>query len=106
MIEKECTQLSDVIGHLVDATLVLAGHNYKITVCLRVHTFVFEMMSRLIAKGIIRSNSIRQRRIGAAVKPPIGIRSNCDVWWTHVYCTALHARERCLFFPFNVLVSL
>ena len=37
------------------------------------------MMSRLIAKGIIRSHSIRQRRIAAVVKPPIGIVSNCDV---------------------------
>ena len=35
------------------------------------------MMSRLIAKGIIRSYSMRQRRI--AVKPPIGIVFNCDV---------------------------
>ena len=41
------------------------------------HTFVFEMMSRLIAKGIIRSYSMQQRRV--AVKPPIGIISNCDV---------------------------
>ena len=41
------------------------------------HTFAFEMMSRLIAKGIIRSNSMRQGR--AAVKPPIGIMSNYDV---------------------------
>ena len=41
------------------------------------HKFVFEMISRLIAKGIIRSYSMRQRR--AAVKPPIGIISNCDV---------------------------
>ena len=41
MIEKECAQLSDVIGH---ATLVLGGYNYKITVCLRAHAFVFEMM--------------------------------------------------------------
>ena len=40
-------------------------------------TFVSEMMSRLIAKGIIRSYSMRQRR--AAVKPPIGIISNSDV---------------------------
>ena len=40
-------------------------------------TFVFEMMSRLISKGIIRSYNMRQRR--AAVKPPIGIISNCDV---------------------------
>ena len=40
-------------------------------------TFVSEMMSRLIAKGIIRSYSTRHRR--AAVKPPIGIISNCDV---------------------------
>ena len=32
------------------------------------------MMSRLIAKGIIRSYSMRQRRIAAAVKPPIWYR--------------------------------
>ena len=37
------------------------------------------MMSRLIAKGIIRSYSMRQRRIVAAVKPPIGIVSDCNV---------------------------
>ena len=36
------------------------------------------MMSRLIAKGVIRSYSMRQRRI-RAVKPPIGIVPNCDV---------------------------
>ena len=35
------------------------------------------MMSRLIAKGIIRIYSMRQRRV--AVKPSIGIISNCDV---------------------------
>ena len=37
------------------------------------------MMSRLIAKGIIRSYSMQQRRITEAVKPPSGIVSNCDV---------------------------
>ena len=37
-------------------------------------------MSRLIAKGIIGSYSMRQRRIAAAAKPPNGIVSNCDVW--------------------------
>ena len=37
------------------------------------------MMSRLIAKGIIRSYSMRQRRIDAVVKPPNGIVYNCDV---------------------------
>ena len=36
------------------------------------------MMSRLIAKGIIRSYSMRQRCIVGAVKPPIGIVSNGD----------------------------
>ena len=36
------------------------------------------MMSRLIAKGIIRSYSMRRRGRIAAVKP-IGIVSNCDV---------------------------
>ena len=35
------------------------------------------MMSRLIAKGIIRSFSMRKRR--ATVKPLIGIISDCDV---------------------------
>ena len=37
------------------------------------------MISRLRAEGIIRSYSMRQRRIGADVKLPIGIISNCDV---------------------------
>ena len=37
------------------------------------------MMSRLIAKGIIRSYNVRQRRIAAVVKPSNGIVSNCDV---------------------------
>ena len=36
------------------------------------------MMSRLIAKGIIRSYSMLQGHV-VAVKPPIGIVSNCDV---------------------------
>ena len=36
-------------------------------------------MSQLIAKGIIRSYIMRQRNIADAVKPPIGIVSNCDV---------------------------
>ena len=35
-------------------------------------------MSRLIAKGIIRRYSMRQRR-GRPVQQPIGIVSNCDV---------------------------
>ena len=63
--------------YIVDVGLVVGGYNYKNTVCLRMDAFVFEMMSRLIAKGIIRSYRMRQRR--AAVKPPIGIISNCDV---------------------------
>ena len=44
------------------------------------YAVVYRMMSRLIAKGNIRSYSMQQRRIGAAVKPPIGIVSNCDVY--------------------------
>ena len=43
------------------------------------YAFVYKMMSRLKAKGIIRSYSIRQRRITADVKPTNGIVSNCDV---------------------------
>ena len=41
------------------------------------YAFVFEMMSRLIAKGIIRSFSMRRRR--ATVKPVTDIISDCDV---------------------------
>ena len=37
-------------------------YNYKIVVCLHVYAFVYKML-RLIAKGIIRSYSMRQRRI-------------------------------------------
>ena len=37
--------------YLVDAALVLGGYNYKIPVCLLVHAFVFEIMSRLIARN-------------------------------------------------------
>ena len=40
-------------------------------------------MSRLIANGIIRSYRMRQRRIGAVVKPPTGIVSNCNVWFPY-----------------------
>ena len=68
----------------VDAALVPREYNYKIVVCLRVYAFVYEMMSRLITKGIIRINSMRQRRIAADVKPPNGIVSNCDVCGGHV----------------------
>ena len=72
MIENE---LSDAIGHHV----VPGGYNYRIIVCLRVYAFVYETMLRLIAKGIIRSYNMQQRRIIAAIKPPNGIVSNCDV---------------------------
>ena len=65
--------------YLVDVTLVLGGYNYKSIVCLRVYAFVYKTMSQLIAKGIIRSYSMLQRRIAAAVKPPVSIVSNCDV---------------------------
>ena len=81
MIEKEDAQLIDVIGHIITLMLDLhlEGIIYKIVVYLRVCTFIYKMMSQLIAKGIIRSYSTRQRRIDADVKPPIGIVSNCDV---------------------------
>ena len=78
MIEKEDTQPSDVIGHIITLMLDLySGYNYKIVVRLRVYVFVYKMMSRLIAKGIIRSYSMRQRR--GRLQQPIGIVSNCDV---------------------------
>ena len=89
--------------YLVDATLVLGGYNYKVAVFLRVHTFVFVMMSQLIAnKGIIRSYSMRQRRIDAAAKLPVGIIPNCDVCGGLMFNT----HKRCLFCPFTDLVSL
>ena len=52
-------------------------YNYKIVVCLRVYASLYELMSRLIAKGIVISYSMPQRCI-AAVKP-IGIAANYDV---------------------------
>ena len=74
MMEKECAQLSDVIGHVVSVLhLYLEG---IITRSLFVY-MCMHLYSRLIANGIIRSYSMRQRR--AAVKPTIGIISNCDV---------------------------
>ena len=68
MIEKKGTQLSGVVGYVI--TLMLRytctrGYYYKIIVCL--------------AKRIIRSYSMRQRRIASARKPPNGIVTNCDV---------------------------
>ena len=63
MIEKKNAQLTDVIGHLEG----IITRSLFIYVC----TFVYKMMSRLIARGITRSYSMRQRRIG--------IVSNCDV---------------------------
>ena len=61
----------------MDAGLVLGGYNFKIIVCLCVHAFVFEMMSRLIAKGIVMSHRMRERR--ATVRSLVGIVSNCGV---------------------------
>ena len=63
--------------YIVDAGLVLGGYNFKITVCLCVHAFVFEMMLRLTSKWIIRSFSTWKRR--ATVKLLNGIISACDV---------------------------
>ena len=48
-----------------------------VVVCLRVYAFVYEMISRLIAKGISRSYSMR--RGGRIAAKPIVIVSNCDV---------------------------
>ena len=41
------------------------------------YAFVFEMMSRLITKGIVRSYSMRRR--GRIAVKPIDIVTNCDV---------------------------
>ena len=40
---------------------------------------LYTRLSQLIAKGIIGSYIIWQRHIGAALKPPTSIVSNCDV---------------------------
>ena len=50
-------------------------YNYRIAVCLRVYAFVYEMMSRLIAKGII---SYSMQRLGRITVKPIGIVFICD----------------------------
>ena len=68
--------LADTMGQMLH--LYLNGIiTRSLFVC--VYAFVCKMMSPLIAKVIIRSYSMRQRCIDAAVKPPIGIISNCDV---------------------------
>ena len=61
MIEKEDAQLTKCYWahYHVDVGLALGWYNYKIVVYLRMCTFVYKMMSRLIAKGIIRSYSMR-----------------------------------------------
>ena len=77
MLENECA--TDVIGHVISLMLdlYLGGYNSKVNVCLCVYAFVFEMMSRLVAKGIIRSFSMRKRR--ATVEPVTGTISDFDV---------------------------
>ena len=47
------------------------------------HAFVFETISRLISKGIVRSHSMQER--GATVRSPVGIVSNCGVCGGLVY---------------------
>ena len=80
MIEKDDAQLTDIIGHIITlmSDLHLEGiitRSFFIYVCV----FIYKMMSLLIAKGIIRSYSMLQRRIACTVNPPIGSVSNCDV---------------------------
>ena len=78
MIEKECAQLADVIGHVILLMLDLClGDIIPRPLFVCVHAFVLKVMLRLIAKGIIRSYSMWKRR--AIVKPLIGIISDCDV---------------------------
>ena len=77
MLEKVCAQLLDVIGHVISLMLDLYTEDIiPRSVYLCVHAFVFEMMQRLIANGIIRSFSMRKR---ATAKPVTGIISDCDV---------------------------
>ena len=66
-LEKE----ADVLSLMLD---LYGGCDSKVIACL----YVFEMMSRLMAKGIIRSFSMRKRR-RATVKPVTGIIADCDV---------------------------
>ena len=64
-------------------------------------TFLFEMMSRLITKGFIRSYSMRQRR--AAVKPPIGIISNCDVCGGFVFNSQCYMNVNDAYFTLSTI---
>ena len=69
------------------------------------HAFVFEMMPRLIANGIIRSYSMRKRRV--SVKPLIGIISNCDVCGGFMFNAQRYMHVNIAYFnPFSSLVSL
>ena len=92
MIEKQGTQLSDVIGNIITLMLHLySGYNYKIVVCQRVYAFVYERVLRLIAKGIIRSYSMQRR--GHIVNPN-GMKKIFD-WILHElqYLDKVHARH-------------
>ena len=71
--------MTDVIAHVISLMLDfymddIIPRSLFVCVCMQ---FVFKMMSRLIAKGIIRSFSMRKRR--APVTPLNGIISDCDV---------------------------
>ena len=79
MIEKDDAQLSDVVGHVITSMLHLYLYIYKVVVYPCLYAFVCEMMSRLIAIGIIRSYTMRLGgRIVPAVKHNV-IVPNCDV---------------------------
>ena len=74
MLEKECAQLVDVIGHVISLELDL----YLEDINPRLLFVCVCKISRLIAKGIIRSFSMRKRR-RATVKPVTGMIFDCDV---------------------------
>ena len=60
------------------------------------HAFVFEMMSRLRGKGIIRNFRMRKRQ--ATVKPLIGIISDCDVCGGFMFNAQLYMRMNDAYF--------
>ena len=55
----------------VDVGLALGGYNYKIIVYLRVCTFVYKLMSRLIAKGVLEVIVCDKDVFAGAVKHPL-----------------------------------
>ena len=73
LLEKGCTQLADVIAHVISLMLDFQNH------CLFVSVRRCTMMQRLVAKSIARSNSMSKKRRSIPKPVATDIISDCGV---------------------------